>query len=183
MSEAAEPQELAGRLLGGERLVWWDKPDPGASASREANSGLLFGLFFLCFSLFWISQAASAGGIFFLFGVPFVLVGVWIVTAPVRAYRRAAGTFFALTDRRALVMQGPGTKAFPLEHVAFVESESGHDGIGHVLFYDEQASPFPSGFNNQATRKSGFLAVRDPERVAATMLELIEARRTGGTPS
>ncbi|MEL6999598.1 MAG: hypothetical protein AAFP68_15160, partial [Pseudomonadota bacterium] len=67
----------------GERLVWEGRP---ATGLRVRPSDLLqsgFGLIFFCFSVFWVTMAASSGGageggvfrlVFPLFGLPFVAV-------------------------------------------------------------------------------------------------------------
>jgi hypothetical protein len=178
------PEAITRRLASGERLIWWDRPDPVGFAKRDLNFGTLFGVFFFLFAIFWMTQASRAPGPFFLFGVPFVLVGLWMVSTPLRAYWSAGRTVFALTDRRALILTGGKVAARPLEHMSFVETEAHADGRGDVLFLNEPASYGPDNWNNQARmRKSGFIAVADAERVAHEMLKLMEARRTSANPA
>jgi hypothetical protein len=177
--QGATPDAIARRLAPGERLVWWDRPDPMRYARREANFGTLFGVFFFLFAIFWMSMAFRAPGPFFLFGVPFVLIGLWMVTAPLRAYRNAGTTAFALTDKRALIVTGPKVTARPLDHVDYVETESIADGSGNVLFLNEPVSFVPwQGNAQQMMRKSGFIAIADAERVGQEMLSLMEKRRS-----
>jgi hypothetical protein len=183
-SPVGAPDAITRRLARGEKLIWWDRPDPSRFAKRELNFGTLFGIFFFCFAIFWMMQASKAPGPFFLFGIPFVVMGIWMVTTPLRAYWNAGRTAFALTDRRALIMTGSSVTARPLEHVAFVETESIADDRGNVLFINEPASYAPTNWNSQnAMRKSGFIAVADAERVGREMLSLMEKRRTSGHPA
>jgi len=182
--QGAPPDVIARRLAAGERLVWWDRPDRMGFARRELNFGTLFGVFFFLFAIFWMSQASRPPGPFFLFGVPFVLVGLWMVTTPLRAYWNAGKMVFALTDKRAMILTGAKLAARPLEQLPFVETESLADGRGDVLFFNEPASFAPGNWNHQTMmRKSGFIAVADAERVAQEMLKLMEKRRgVGQTP-
>jgi hypothetical protein len=177
--QAGTPAAITRRLAADEQLVWWDRPEPSLFARRELNFGVLFGAFFLLFALFWMSMAWQAPGVFFVFGVPFVLFGLWMASTPLRAYWDASAMLFALTDKRALILTGSKAAARPLEHVEYVETESFADGSGHVLFINEAASFSPWTWNMQPMmRKSGFIAVADAERVGSEMLKLMANRRT-----
>ena len=110
--------------------------------------------------------------------IPFVIVGLWMISAPLRAYRSAHATVFALTDRRAITATGSTVTARPLAHVDFVETESVADGSGNVLFVNEPVSIVPWQWNTQQMmRKSGFIAIADAERVGQQMLSLMEKRK------
>ena len=172
------PDAITQRLTKGEKLVWWDRPSASGLARRELNMSTFMGIFFVGFSIFWMTMAYRASGPFFLFGLLFVGAGLWMVTTPLRAYWAASSTLFALTDKRALIIKGGKTAGYPLERVDFVETESGADGRGHVLFMNESASPLPWGNTGQMMRKSGFIAIADAERVGQEMLRRMEQRRT-----
>ena len=100
-----QPEAITQRLARGEKLVWWDRPSAIGLARHELNFTTLLGVFFLAFAVFWITTAYRAPGFFFLFGLPFVGAGLWMVTAPLRAYWSASSTLFALTDKRALIVK------------------------------------------------------------------------------
>src|SRR5262245_29400694 len=110
---ATVPSKLTRRLAVGKNLIWWDRPIPALMAGRESREVLLFGGFFLAFSIFWITSARQMGEV--LYGIPFVLVGLWVVTAPLRSYYKASSLLYALTDRRALILSGSGAKTLPVE--------------------------------------------------------------------
>ena len=182
--DGLQPEAVTRRLAAGEKLVWWDQPTAAGLAQREFNVSTLFGVFFVCFATFWITMAYRAPGPFFLFGFLFVFMGLWMATTPLRAYWAASSTVFALTDKRALIVKGSKTTGYPLEQVAFVETESGADGRGNVLFMNETASPLPWGTNSgQMMRKGGFVAIADAERVSQEMLRLMEQRRSAANAS
>ena len=116
-------------------------------------------------------MAFRAPGPFFLFGLLFVGIGLFLGSAPLRAYWAAASMMFALTDRRALVVKGAKTTAYPLERIDFVETESMHDSRGNVLFLNEPMSPLGWAANSgMMMRKGGFIAIADAERVGQECL-------------
>lgn len=176
------PDDLVRRLARGERLIWWDRPTAASLAKRELNYTTFSGVFMFLFAIFWMTMAFRAPGPFFLFGLLFVGIGLFLGSAPLRAYWAAASMMFALTDRRALVVKGAKTTAYPLERIDFVETESMHDSRGNVLFLNEPMSPLGWAANSgMMMRKGGFIAIADAERVGQEMLALMEQRRASNT--
>ena len=133
----------------GERLVWEGQP---ATGLRFRPSDLLqsgFGLIFFCFSVFWVSMAASSGGdgdggvfrlIFPLFGLPFVAVGAYLLfgrffwSAHVRRKTR-----YALTNKRAIVATsalGRSLKSWPITAETRLEFEPGDQAT--IWFHEEE---------------------------------------------
>jgi hypothetical protein len=94
-----------------ERILWQGKP---VSRLVFRPSDLVisaFGVFFFCFAVFWMTMAGwissgtgPMGYIFPLFGIPFVLVGAYMLFGKYfwDAYRRRR-TWYTLTDRRAFI--------------------------------------------------------------------------------
>ena len=124
------PEELDNRvrseLRHGERLVWTGQPLP-RRFMRSAVPIVLMGIFVTPFAVFWMAGASGmlfgggGGGpggadafftCFPLFGVPLVLIGLGMLTAPFWMYRKARRTCYALTDQRAIVWTAgwPGSK-------------------------------------------------------------------------
>lgn len=124
---ASLPDELDARvrseLEDGEQLLWVGQPRPGRFA-RMSLPIVLFGIVWTAFSLFWITVASwmvffkaapgvnnagwRIGGLFAcfpLFGIPFVLIGLGMLSTPLLLRRRAKRTFYALTDRRAILWE------------------------------------------------------------------------------
>ena len=182
--DGLQPEAITQRLAAGEKLIWWDRPAAAGLVKREFNVSTLFGVFFVGFAIFWMTMAHRAPGPFFLFGIPFVLMGLWIVTTPLRAYTAASSTVFALIDKRALIVKGGTATSYPLEQIPFVETETGADGRGNVLFLNELPSlGFWRNNSGQTLRKGGFIAIADAERVSQEMLRLMGQRRSAPSPS
>jgi hypothetical protein len=107
-------------LEAGESLQWTGLAD----ATRAAISSLpvmLFGLPFAGFSIFWMtmafhgthnSRSSSPVSAFFpLFGLPFLVIGLGIVGAPLFAYLKAQKTAYAITDKRIIVITDGRTRS------------------------------------------------------------------------
>jgi len=61
-----------------DRVLWKGRPEKGITVRPDELVTIPFGVFFTLFALFWISMAIKAGP-FALFGVPFVLIGLYFV--------------------------------------------------------------------------------------------------------
>src|SRR3712207_4913094 len=114
------PEEIDNRvrseLRDREHLVWAGQPRP-SRVMRSAIPIVLFGIPWTAFAIFWMVVASGMlfggfggggpgpFGAFFscfpLFGLPFVLVGLGMLSSPFWMYRRAKRTCYAVTDQRA----------------------------------------------------------------------------------
>lgn len=101
--------ELRSELTGGERLLWSGRPRAGIVFRLTDLFTLLFGLFWLGFVVFWILSAYRAGApiLFVAFGIPFLLVGIYITAGRfvVEALQRKK-MVYAVTNQRLMVLQG-----------------------------------------------------------------------------
>src|SRR5262245_41285862 len=154
-------------LQPGESVRWLDQPIP----TRFALSALpvfLFAIPWTAFSLFWIwgaSQAKCDGreaGLFALFGIPFVLVGLGMFASPGWAMRRARRTVYLVTDRRAVVLSAGfggavSVRSFEPEKLGNLRRDQRADGSGSLVFGQDAVARR----NGQRTKDYGFLAVRD----------------------
>jgi hypothetical protein len=158
MLDEALPRGLktfAEREFADETLVWAAKPDV------RIAFWLSFGIWFFAipwtaFSLFWISLPAAAlyeaySGVelgapkgaptlamwaFALWGVPFVLIGFGMLSAPFFTLKKGGRTLFVLTDKRLTTLQGGSqvkvTSIYPQEISGFSRKE-GPDGRGTLV--------------------------------------------------
>ncbi|QDV72671.1 hypothetical protein [Botrimarina mediterranea] len=161
-----------------ERLVWLAQPDPKAF-TRGYWPIQLFGIPFTAFSVFWITMAASmGGGLFALFGLPFVLVGSGMLTAPYWGRRWARKSVYALTDGRAIVFKqewnGMSIRSFRPEQLGSIERRQYADGAGDLIFAKEIAS---YGNRNHGPRinQIGFIGVANVKQVEDLLEKLADS--------
>lgn len=163
----------------GERLVWADRPDPG----RLAVSALpmsFFGLFFFGFAVFWMVGAwqtmdGSESGFFVLFplfGLPFLLVGLGIVLAPLWVYMHAHKTVYAITSQRLIIKKGRTVKTYEPEEIEKVERTDHKNGLGDVIFARELHRTRGRHGSRTRIRKVGFLGVLNARQVEDAVRKL-----------
>ncbi|MDD2868510.1 hypothetical protein [Neomegalonema sp.] len=94
-------------LASGERLLWTGRPARGLKWRGQDWFLVPFGLMFLAFALVWTGLAWFGGASFLsLWGVPFILVGFQMAVGRFFSdARRRARTRYALSDRRALILE------------------------------------------------------------------------------
>ena len=206
--DASLPPELDARvraeLRTGERLLWVGQPNP-RRASRAAWPIVLFGIPWTAFAVFWVLMASGimfgAGGpgggfgaafaCFPLFGLPFILVGIGMLTAPVWLRRAARRTCYALTDRRAIVWRAGWSGAVevrsyePASLTRMVRTEY-PDGTGDLVFEEGLTYTYDSSNRRMPrTWRQGFLAIRDVRRIEELVRRVLlpEPGPDGGTGS
>lgn len=106
-----ETSTMSAYLLNGEMVLWEGKGKPGIGANI---AGLIFPIFWTGFALFWTFGAMSASFVFGLFGVPFILVGVFLF------YKMLSGNGekqFAITNKRLIIVSKKEVDAVFLSEV------------------------------------------------------------------
>jgi len=192
---------LERELEKGEREVWSAAPLPGSYA-RGAWAFAVFGVLFAGFAVFWMvmaggmawlgGQAATANGVsaapfslFPLCGLPFLAVGVGIMTAPVWLRKRAAKVVYAVTDRRAIVItpvafRGESVRSFTPAQLGSIERIERADGSGNLVFAREMyGSPDSDGGSRVRTRWVGFIGVADVKGAERAVRGLVDSRVVG----
>ncbi|MFA5857513.1 MAG: hypothetical protein WC955_00440 [Elusimicrobiota bacterium] len=144
-------------LLERERVVWTGKPDPNIIFGAEDWFMIPFSIFWTGFSLVW---EAAACGMFFvnkhsgtntipsgidlftyifpLFGLPFVLIGLYLLFGRFiyKHYLRKK-TFYAVTDQRVIIVTTLGNKnmrALELDKIEEISKTVNSTGRGTLVF-------------------------------------------------
>jgi hypothetical protein len=152
-------EDFQGRLLPGERMVWEGGPPTGFLLTGRDVFLIPFSLFWCGFITFWMwgaTTATRAGPantemwFFPLFGIPFVLIGVYFLIGRffVDAWVRGQ-TRYGVTNRRVLVLRrAPFTKfaAFAIDRLPELTLEERNNGRGTIRF--QQRLPMWGGYNN-----------------------------------
>lgn len=178
---ALSARRVVDELADGEHLIWVGQPRPDLY-SRGWFIPVFFGLFFIGFSLVWMALPLAMGVVFSgagaakegaagtlcgmpflcfaLFGLPFLIIGGFIMAAPFRARSFARNTVYALTNRRAIVFQAGGWNTMTvrtfeptmLHNLIRVENP---DGSGSLIFQENLV-----GYGRRAsTHRYGFLGI------------------------
>lgn len=183
------PPEVAARvkseLAPGERLLWSGQPVPGRAALVTLPL-VIFAVPFTGFACFWSMLATGLGGmaglsirgpggagfgligaLMGLFGLPFLLIGLAMLTAPFWAYRMARQTCYALTDRRAITWNanpfgGVRVRSFTPQALARIARNERADGSGDLIF-EEYATRDRHG--HRRVTAFGFMNIRDVHAV------------------
>lgn len=207
-------ETLEQELKPGEQLRWVGQPIPRAGCMWFAIFPIFFGLFFAGFAVFWIVSAfqmqgnnGGPGGInilFALWGIPFVLVGLGIMSSPYwmrRRYQKAAlRTIYAVTDQRAIIidggymgdspigmlvggmtrwaLRGSSIRTYTANKLGQITRHQRDDGSGDVLFGEILYTSEQS--NMRQIQRDGFFSVPNVKDVE-DQIKALSASQTGSS--
>jgi hypothetical protein len=124
----------------GERLLWSGKPLGGIRFRPQDAFLIPFSLLWCGLAIFWeVSVTRSRAPIFFMmWGIPFVLVGLYIVFGRFLfdAWNRSR-TYYGVTNERIIIISGilaRQTKSLQLRTLADVSLSQRGDGSGTITF-------------------------------------------------
>jgi hypothetical protein len=184
---------LERELSDDERLLWSGQPRGGIRLRAYDAFMIPFSLFWCGFAIFWEAMALGAIGrnfapqtiMFPLFGVPFVLIGLYMLFGRffVEAQMRAK-TFYGVTDDRIIIVSGlfsRRTKSLNLRTLTDVSLSERSDGSGTITFGPQfpfgqwapagswpGASQFmPPAFDMIEDAKSVYDVIRKAQKAAA----------------
>lgn len=133
-------RQLRRELAPRERLLWAGQPRRGLMLRPSDGFLIPFSLFWCGFAIFWEWQVVSREAPFFfrLWGLPFVLIGLYLVFGRffVDALQRAR-TYYGLTDSRIMIVSGlinRTTKSFALETLPELALTEGRGDEGTISF-------------------------------------------------
>ncbi len=150
---------IESQLASGERLVWSGRPRGGIRFRGADLFVIPFSLLWCGFAIFWevaATRATAKGGgpvavLFPLFGVPFVVIGLYFVFGRFIAdAKMRERTFYGVTNERIIIVSGllsRTTKSINLRTLTDVSLEERADGSGTITFGPVQyfGRRFPAG--------------------------------------
>jgi len=178
-----ELRQIIGRELHpGETLQFSARARPGAVVLASLPM-FLFAIPFTGFAVFWmvmagigtmnVEQDMGPFRFFPLFGLPFLLVGLFMLSAPLRAFLGAGRTLYAITDQRALTLRtGRSTRVisyYPRDIGNPTRTEKA-DGSGNLMFAEE----WRRGKRGRYAVSVGFRGVPDVREAERALLRLLE---------
>lgn len=187
MKTSAEPV-LGEYLETGESLLWAGVPKQGVILRSIDVFMIPFSIFWCGFAIFWVLSAfkTTDSPFFALFGVPFVLVGFYMVAGRFFVDSRArANTYYGLTDRRVLIVSGLFSrtiKSLPLATLHDLSVKEKIDRSGTIMFGRPhpfagwyEAMPWPG---TEQYQTPSFELIEDAQRVHEKVLEAQRAEKS-----
>ena len=174
-------------LQSGESLYWTGTADP-RRAALSALPASIFGIPFAGFALFWITQAYHATSamskssnnaftsgfkVFPLFGLPFLLIGLGVILAPLWAFLKGGNTVYAVTNQRVMVITGSTNrtvKSLTPVDILGVDHRERPDGSGDIFILT--AGITRTGNNMASQLKVALLGVPNVKQVAQQVMQL-----------
>lgn len=217
MTSATLPEELnhtiQAELEPGEQIRWTGQPLVTSGSTGMIWGVFIFGIPWTAFAIFWTVMASGvfenshgqhfqAGRLLFgLFGLPFIGVGVLLLTSPWRAKKKLAKaikqTAYVITDRRAILLDSgyvafgpalamissmPGTnrmlnqglrvQSFRPERLTNIERIQREDGSGDILFADNP-TVIQTDNGVRTLNRVGFIGIPQVRAVEKLLQELV----------
>jgi len=129
------------QLSSGEKLLWSGQPRAGIRLRGSDAFVIPFSILWCGFAIFWESMVVREGAPVFmmLWGIPFVLVGLYIVFGRfiVDALTRRK-TFYGITNERIVIISGlfsQEIKSLNLRTLTDVYLSERGDGSGTITFW------------------------------------------------
>jgi len=157
-----------------EKLLWTGHPARKVMLQASDARHIPFSIAWCGFAILWevaVLSAESPFNIFAVFGVPFVLAGLYMVFGRffVDAHRRR-NTYYGLTDKRVIIVSeniNRSVKSIDLNVLNEYSLKEKKDGSGTIMFGDassnypyRMATPDPLSFYRIVTALEGILDVR-----------------------
>ncbi|MBK8457120.1 MAG: hypothetical protein IPL47_08455 [Phyllobacteriaceae bacterium] len=190
IDRAAEtPQTIMQREMApGEKLIWAGRPTNAGSFGRPLLAQAIFGIPFLAFALFWTGMAATMTNaspdtpwffryVFPAFGIPFIVVGISLVSGPLRARWRARRVVYGLTDRRLIIREDDYVQSFAFDQIQMIKRRDNRDGTGDVVFREETRR-LSRGSRSESI---GFHGIAEPQKVEQAIRAAREAVKMEGS--
>ena len=135
-----QTQAVRAQLEAGEQLIWSGQPRQGLLLRPSDAFMIPFSLLWGGFAIFWeVSVILTGAPVFFwLFGVPFVLIGLHLIFGRFFTDARLrARTFYGLTNDRIIITSGKHGKrvqSLSLSTLGDISLDQREDGSGTITF-------------------------------------------------
>jgi hypothetical protein len=133
-------QAVRAQLESGEQLIWHGQPRQGLLLRPSDAFMIPFSLLWGGFAIFWETTVilSRAPVFFWLFGVPFVLIGLHLIFGRFFTDSRArAHTFYGVTNDRIIITSGKHGKriqSLSLSTLGDITLDERADGSGTITF-------------------------------------------------
>ena len=160
-----------------EKILWCDKPVKNFIIAGAEIFNVLFGAFWLAFSIFWLIMTLvdKNSGALPYFSIPFILLGLWLVLFKhlVQAVKRKK-IIYVVTNKRVLVVttgKEEFVEEFCYSDIAEIDMKADKNGIGSVFFYSSPKDP-----KKKVLTSSGIFGIKDTSVVFEIINERLEKK-------
>lgn len=120
---------IQSELLYGEELLWCGAPERGTHVSGRGVYNTVFGLFFAIFAVFWTVTAMSMGGMFGLFGIPFIFAGIYVIFG--NSFKKSS-MIYGVTDKRIIIKSRRSTESIQFSSIRQLSRRDFSDGSADI---------------------------------------------------
>lgn len=136
-----------GQMGADEYILWTGKPEiRGNLFTMNDFVNNAFGIFVIAFSLFWMKTAMQAPGPFFLSGLPFLAIGLYMLFGRgISGVYLRKRTAYVITNKRIYRRVGRKTDNLPGIHMPAYETVMHKNGNGSIRFVMSQNTYHSTG--------------------------------------
>ncbi|HEV7903272.1 MAG TPA: PH domain-containing protein [Pyrinomonadaceae bacterium] len=133
-------QAVRAQLESGEQLIWHGQPRQGLLLRPSDALMIPFSLLWGGFAIFWETSVILTGApvFFWFFGIPFVLIGLYLIFGRFFTDARTrAHTFYGVTNDRIIITSGKHNKrvqSLSLSTLGDITLDERADGSGTITF-------------------------------------------------
>jgi hypothetical protein len=123
-----------------ERVLWKGKPEKGITVMPHDLALIPFEIFFAAFAVFWICMAAMASVVFAFFGIPFVLVGLYLAGGRFLVNERLKkSTSYVITNKAIIRKRGSRVNVWYSDDLINMQVFSHKNGTTSFIFSSHPA--------------------------------------------
>ncbi|MBE6946265.1 MAG: hypothetical protein E7459_09295 [Ruminococcaceae bacterium] len=166
--QRAKLTTLQSLLQPGEQLLWHGAPARGIRFRAGDLQSSLMGLFVLGFAVFWCTGAAQAGGVFWLFGLLPLSIGLHMsVLRYLTEARSRKNTYYGITNQKIILMEPKAIDTITYAQIPCLELEPGKNGEGCIYLSPARIPTVRKGRQVMATdsHRKGLYHIRDAVKV------------------
>ncbi len=178
-------------LLENEKLIWADRP-VSERFYRKKLKAAIAGKVMIGFMILWIlgvtytsfSSGNLLGLSLVIFALPLLFIVRKLLNKPNEARKRAEQTYYAITDKRLLIIDDykrKSVESYDLDKIEFLEHSENKDGTGDIYFTKSRITTTSSNDrddnsprkNTTHEIKRGFMGIYDSANVEAEITKRI----------
>ncbi len=193
-SERSIPRTLRAKvdseLASDEHFKWIDMPIPRYFTPTSTGT-FLFAIPWTAFAIFWMCGASGfqipdfkdGSYLFPLFGAPFLLIGIGMLSSPFWAYRKSFKTVYAITNCRAITFNGGWSttiRSYPPDKLTDIYRKEKKDGSGDVII---NRKAWRDSDGDRQTEELGFLRITNPKQIESMLNELAAQSSSDSPPT